>query len=102
MHRVDTSINKICETLSLFEGIHNFASFAINKTSRIKSKSHDESGVKNEIPYEPDFFIRKVDKISVEPVNPPLSSNFSPIYDLFEFYTAEFISKGFFQNQVCN
>ena len=93
-------IDKACETLNLFEGTHDFTAFAIKKSSRIAKKYYEDSGEKIEVPYKPEHFIRTVDKISVEQVNPPLSPNFNPVYDHFDFYTAEFTSRAFFQNQV--
>lgn len=84
----------------LFEGIHNFASFAFNKSSRTVMVLDDQSGKRIAKMHDPEFFLRKVERISVKQVDPPLSSNYNPIYDLFDFYTAEFSSKAFFQNQV--
>ena len=93
-------INKTIEVLKLFEGTHNFSSFALNKNSRIVSRTDNEIGGKIDIPHEPTFFIRTVNKICVEQVESPLRSHLSPIYDQLDFYTAEFTSPAFFQNQV--
>ena len=94
-------IEKMSETLSLFEGTHDFTAFAMNKSARIaKLMIDEESGEKVEVPQKPDHFLRTVDKISVEKVDSPVNSRFQPIYNVFDFYTAEFTAQGFFQNQV--
>ena len=90
---------KTFETLKLFEGTHNFSSFAMRKVSRI-AKVIEETGEKKEIVHEPIFFTRTVEKVRVDKIDSPESSKFNPIYDLFDFYTAEFTGIGFFHHQV--
>lgn len=93
-------MNKTSQTLNLFEGTHNFSSFALKTSSRISSKTYNETGEKTYILHEPSYFIRTINKICIEQVDSPLRSHFSPIYDQFDFYTVEFSSPAFFQNQV--
>ena len=94
-------MNKVRETLKLFEGTHNFASFALSKTSRLVRTHIDyETGEKHDIIREPEWIIRTVDKICVQKVDSPLSSDINPMYEQFDFYTAEFTSPAFFYNQV--
>ena len=94
-------MNKVRQTLKLFEGTHNFASFALNKSSRLVRKHIDyETGEKHEIFHEPEWFIRTVDKICVEKVDSMLRSDVNPMYEQFDFYSAEFTSPAFFYNQV--
>ena len=88
------------EVLNMFEGTHNFASLAMNKSSRIKAWRDPDTQLYRDIDREPEYFIRTIDKIEVEKVPPPMSPNLYPSFDAFDFYTAKFTAKAYFQNQV--
>ena len=93
-------MDKTLEVLKMFEGTHNFASLAMNKSSRILSRRDPDTQLYRDIDREPDYFIRTIDKIEVEKVPPPMSPSLFPSYDAFDFYTAKFTAKAYFQNQV--
>ena len=93
-------MDKTREVLKMLEGPHNFASFAMNKSSRIETKRNPDSQEKIETYRDQEFFTRTMDKIDIKQVPPPLSPEICPVYDLFDFYTVQFTAKAFFQNQV--
>ena len=93
-------MDKTLEVLKMFEGTHNFASLAMNKSSRIKAWRDPDTQLYRDIDREPEYFIRTIDKIEVEKVPPPMIPNLYPSFDAFDFYTAKFTAKAYFQNQV--
>ena len=87
IRRPGTNMDKVRETLQLFEGTHNFMSFALKKSSRIaRTNVDEETGEKVDLEYTEDFFTRTVDKISLVHVDPPCSPMFQPIFDMFDFW----------------
>ena len=93
-------MDKTREVLDMFEGTHNFASFALSKASRVYVKRDSDSQLKIEMIRDPDFFTRTIEKIELLKVPPPLDPSIFPVYDAFDFYAAKFTGKAFFHNQV--
>ena len=93
-------MDKTREVLKMLEGSHNFASFAMNKKSRLQTKRSPDQQEKIVTVRDEEFFIRTMDKIEIKQVSPPLSPELCPVYDSFDFYTVEFRAKAYFQNQV--
>ena len=93
-------MNKTRKVLEMFEGTHNYASFALTKGSRVYVKRDSNSQLKIELVRDPDFFTRTIEKIELVKVPPPLDPSIFPLYDAFDFYAAKFIGRAFFHNQV--
>ena len=93
-------MDKAREVLKMFEGTHNFASFAANKRSRLHKKRDPDTLLHVEIKRDHEYFVRTVENIEIEKVPPPLQSHHYFVYDAFDFYVAKFTSQAFFHNQV--
>lgn len=93
-------VAKVRDALSLFRGRNDLRAFAGKKTSLVDVKKDPLTGQKLTIQHPPEYFVRTMENVELEQVDPPVSATFLPIYDFYDFYTVRMTSKAFFQHQV--